>query len=251
MKKVAILLLVLISLTCCLASIQAAEPASGPRHEARLWNLQNADILGIINQVSAETGRNFVVDPRVTGKISLISSKPVKPDELYDIFLSVLEMLGFSAIQDGPVIKIVPNMESGEFATKIATARHPQRPNDVVVRILPLERVSASQLIPVIRPLLPQWSNVAAYAPGNVIVLVGRSANLDRIVKIVKQIDQNSVNDIDIVVLHQASATQLANVLNRLQNAARATGESRRFQLRQMNAATACCLLVTAQRDYI
>src|SRR5690348_9532072 len=75
-----------------------AASAAEPQKEtnARLWNLQDADILSVINEVSLETGKNFVVDPRVSGKISLISSKPIKPDEVYQIFLSVLELLGYS-----------------------------------------------------------------------------------------------------------------------------------------------------------
>ncbi|MDX1900692.1 MAG: type II secretion system secretin GspD [Gammaproteobacteria bacterium] len=196
-----------------------------PEH-SRLWNLQNADILSIINQVSLETGKNFVVDPRVSGKISLISSKPVKPSEVYDIFLSVLELLGYSAINSGHVVKIVPNMESGEFATPVATANRQGHHDEVMVRILPLERVSAAQLIPVIRPFLPQWSNISAYTPGNVIILLGRSANLDRIVKIIHQIDQNASSDVDIVQLREASAAQMVTVLTRLQNSTRAAGDA-------------------------
>src|SRR5690242_13869946 len=103
MKK---LLCFVLALCCCLSisfavdktpqnispSIHTSTDDSG----ARLWNLQDADILSVINEVSLETGKNFIVDPRVTGKISLISSKPIKPDQVYDIFLSVLGILGYS-----------------------------------------------------------------------------------------------------------------------------------------------------------
>src|SRR5579862_1001154 len=81
-----------------------------PKPTSRLWNLQDADILSVINEVSLETGKNFVVDPRVTGKISLVSSKPIAPNQVYDLFLSVLELLGYSAIASGDVVKIIPNM---------------------------------------------------------------------------------------------------------------------------------------------
>lgn len=198
-----------------------------PAKHARLWNLQNADILSIINEVSMETGKNFAVDPRVSGKISLISSKPVQPNEVYDIFLSVLGLLGYSAVPaGGGIIKIVPNMESSEAATTISTTKHPGRHDEVVVRIIPLERVSANQLIPVIRPMLPQWSNIAAYTPGNVLVLIGQSANLKRIVKVIHQIDASSANDIEVIPLHQAAASQVAAVLSRLQSASRSAGDT-------------------------
>ncbi len=203
-----------------------AEPPKTPAPESRLWNLQDADILSVINEVSLETGKNFVVDPRVSGKITLVSSKPIKPEEVYQVFLSVLGLLGYSAIPNGNVVKIVPNMESGENATKVANKQRPGKGDEVVVRVIPLDSVSANQLIPVIRPLMPQWSNISAYTPGNVLILLGRANNLDRIVTIIRDIDHNSSNNIDIVPLHQAAASQLVTVLNNLQNASRASGDT-------------------------
>lgn len=192
----------------------------------RLWNLQDADILSVINEVSQETGKNFVVDPRVSGKITLISSKPLKRGELYQVFLSVLGILGYSAIPSGNVIKIVPNMESGEQATPVSTTSSPGKGDQVVVRVVPLENVSASQLIPVLRPMLPQWSNIAAYTPGNVIILLGRAENLDRICSVIDEVDHAANNGIQMIPLHHASAPQVAAVLNNLQAAARSNGES-------------------------
>lgn len=205
--------------------IPVTPPAPQPSH-ARLWNLQDADILSVINEVSQETGKNFVVDPRVSGKITLISSKPLRKGEVYQVFLSVLGMLGYSAIPSGSVVRIIPNMESGEVATRIASKRAPGRGDEVVVRIIPLQNVSSTQLIPVLRPLLPQWSNVSAYTPGNVLILVGRASNLERIYNIVQEVDQAATSGIQIIPLHHASAIQVANVLNNLQTASRAAGEA-------------------------
>lgn len=192
----------------------------------RLWNLQDADILSVITEVSQETGKNFIVDPRVSGKISLISSKPLKQSEVYQVFLSVLGLLGYSAIPSGNVVKIVPNMESGEQATAIASNQFPGRGDEVVVRVIPLQNVSASQLIPVLRPMLPQWSNISAYTPGNVIILLGRASNLDRIHSIIEDVDKASTSGIQIIPLKHASASQVSIVLNNLQAAGRASGES-------------------------
>lgn len=210
---------------------QESEPAASAPEQAkpsgkRLWNLQEADILSVINEVSQETGKNFVVDPRVNGKISLISSKPLRKDEVYQVFLSVLGILGYSAIPSGDVVKIVPNMESGELATAVATNLSPGKGDEVVVRVIPLENVSAMQLIPVIRPLLPQWSNISSYAPGNVLIVLGRASNLDRVLSIIQDVDKASNSGIQIVPLRHASAPQVALVLNNLQNSARSAGES-------------------------
>lgn len=204
--------------------VTALPAASKPAK--RLWNLQEADILSVINEVSQETGKNFVVDPRVNGKITLISSKPLRQSEVYQVFLSVLGVLGYSAIPSGNVIKIVPNMESGEQATKVATTFSPGRGDEVVVRVIPLENVSVSQLIPVLRPLLPQWSNIAAYVPGNVLILLGKAANVERIYSIIQDVDKATGNGVQVIPLHYASAMQVAMVLNNLQSAARTAGDT-------------------------
>lgn len=209
------------TITTTTTTTQATKPA-----EARLWNLQDADILSVINEVSLETGKNFIVDPRVSGKISLVSSKPIKPNEVYNVFLSVLELLGYSAIPSGNAIKIVPNTESIENATKVATRLRPGTGSEVVVRVIPLENVSASQLVPIIRPMLPQWSNIATYMPGNVLILLGRADNIKRIVEVIHNIDKTSQNDIEVIPLRQASAAQMATVLNNLQSASRSTGDT-------------------------
>ncbi len=197
-----------------------------PKSTKRLWNLQDADILSVINEVSQETGKNFIVDPRVSGKITLISSKPIRSNEVYQVFLSVLSMLGYSAIPSGSVVKIVPNLESGEQATAVTANGYGAKGDDVVVRVFPLENVSATQLIPVLRPLLPQWSNLSAYTPGNVLILLGRASNLERIYTIIQDVDKASTSGIQIIPLRHASAIQVAAVLNNLQAAARATGEA-------------------------
>lgn len=203
------------------------EEAPAPKEKpGRLWNLQDADILSVINEVSQQTGKNFIVDPRVTGKITLISSKPLKQHEVYQVFLSVLGLLGYSAVPSGDVVKIVPNMESGEQATKVATRKKPGKGDEVVVRVIPLKNVSAAQLIPVIRPMLPQWSNIASYTPGNVLILLGRADNLSRIMSVIKEVDKASDTSIQFIPLKHASAVQVANVLNNLQAASRASGST-------------------------
>ncbi len=199
--------------------------AAATQPEGRIWNLQDADILSVINEVSQETGKNFIVDPRVSGKISLISSKPIHGNQVYDVFLSVLGMLGYSAIPSGHYIKIVPNMESGEAATKVATSASPGRGDEVVVRVVPLENVSATQLMPVLRPMMPQWSNIASYTPGNALILLGRADNLQRIMTVIQEVDKATDSGIQMIPLHHASAPQIAQVLNNLQAAARASGD--------------------------
>lgn len=205
---------------------QAQKAPQQVQAPTRLWNLQDADILSIINEVSQETGKNFVVDPRVNGKITLISSKPLRQNEVYQVFLSVLGILGYSAIPSGNVIKIVPNMESGEQSTPVLNKVAGAKGEEVVVRVIPLENISSTQLIPILRPMLPQWSNISAYTPGNVLIILGRASNLDRIMTVINDVDRAANSGIDMIPLKRASAPQVATVLNSLQSAARATGET-------------------------
>jgi len=207
-------------------SAPAVGPTTSKTGASALWNLQDADILSIINEVAQETGKNFIVDPRVSGKITLVSSKPIAHNDVYQVFLSILGLLGYSAIPSDGVIKIVPNMESAEMASRVATARNPGKGDEVVVRVIPLDNISAMQVISSIRPLLPQWSNVSAYTPGNVLILTGRANNLKRIVKLVQEVDKSANNNIEVIPLHRASAAQVATVLTNLQAGVRATGES-------------------------
>jgi general secretion pathway protein D len=204
----------------------AADTKTPSAIPSRLWNLQDADILSVINEVSQETGKNFVVDPRVNGKITLISSKPLHQNEVYQVFLSVLGILGYSAIPSGDIVKILPNMDSGEQATPVLNKTGSGKGEEVVVRIIPLENVSATQLIPVLRPMLPQWSNISSYTPGNILILLGRAANLERILNIIQDVDKAAVNGIEVIPLHHASATQVGTVLTNLQTAGRVSGES-------------------------
>ena len=78
-------------------------------NKERTWNLQDADIKTVVEQVSRETGKNFILDPKVSGTISIISNQPISPDEVYQVFLAALQVLGFAAVDEGSVIKIVPD----------------------------------------------------------------------------------------------------------------------------------------------
>lgn len=202
-----------------LASLSIATPAT------RLWNLQDADILSIIHEISQATGKNFVVDPRVNGKITLISSKPIAENQVYAVFLSILSALGYSAVPGEGIIKIVPTPDSSEMTTRLATTKAPGKGDEIVVRVIPLENISASQVISSIRPLLPQWSTISAYIPGNVLILTGQASNLQRIVRLIQEVDHTTNNNIEVIPLHHASAMQVSTVLVNLQNAGHMSNE--------------------------
>lgn len=192
-------------------------PLVKPTQSKKIWNLRNADIRAVISEVSRVTGKNFLIDPRVQGKISIISSTPMENKELYQVFLSMLQVSGFSAIPSGEVIKIIPNIDartqSPDSPNRLMT---PPRGDDMMVQVIPVQYVPSEQLVPVLRPLMPQWSSVSAYAPSNMLILSGRANNIKELASIIKQVDSSSANGIDMVQLKNSLAMDVANTLKDL-----------------------------------
>ncbi|HCU5989343.1 TPA: GspD family T2SS secretin variant LspD [Legionella pneumophila] len=190
---------------------QTAPPGS------KLWNLRNADIRAVIAEVSRITGKNFVIDPRVQGKVSIVSSTPLSSRELYQVFLSVLQVSGYAAIPNGEIIKIIPNIDAKTQSSDLLSGmKSPPRGDDMMVAVIPVHYVPSEQLVPVLRPLMPQWSSVSAYAPSNMLILSGRANNIKSLAEIIKQVDSSSANGIDMVGLHHALAMDVANTLKEL-----------------------------------
>lgn len=189
---------------------QSAWPEAAPVHDKQIWNLQNADINSVINTVSKETGKNFVVDPRVTGRVSLISSVPLDSNALYHVFLSVLDVYGYSAVESGEVVKIVPNTQATQSDLHVASNAAPGSGDEMVVRVVPVHFVSALQVMAILRPLAPTWSHISAYGPTNILILSGHANSINHLLEIISDIDKDSTSDVDIVPLKTASAAQLA-----------------------------------------
>ncbi len=185
--------------------------------ESKLWNLRNADIRAVISEVSRVTGKNFIIDPRVQGKISIISTTPISNHELYQVFLSVLQVSGYAAIASGDVIKIIPNIDAKtQSSDLLGGMRNPPHGDDMMVAVVPVHYVPAEQLVPILRPLMPQWSSISAYSPSNMLILSGRANNIKSLANIIKQVDTSSSSDIDMIPLKHALAMDVASTLKDL-----------------------------------
>lgn len=198
-------------------------PAAQPKVVKHTWNLQGVDIKQVVTEISRETGKNFILDPQVQGKATIISSHPMGPQEAYQVFLSTLRVLGYAVVPDGANLKIVPARDAANQA-RLASKANPGQGDEAVIRVVKVHYVSAMQLIPALRPLLPTWGNITAYAPANSIVVSGSAGNVQRIVDIIQDVDTPASNGIDVVRLHHAVADDLVKELNKLILAARANG---------------------------
>ena len=126
-------------------------------------NLKDADINALIGTVAEVTGKNFIIDPRVKGKVTVISSRPMNADEVYQVFLSILDVHGFAAVPSGSVVKILPDVTAKQTGIPTATAKAPGVGDEMVTRVIQVDHVAAAQLVPILRPLVPQQGHLAAY----------------------------------------------------------------------------------------
>lgn len=179
-------------------------------------NLKDADINALIGTVAEVTGTNFIVDPRVKGKVTVVSSKPMESEEVYQVFLSILKVHGFAAVPAGSVVKIVPDVNAKAEGVPTATEKSPGRGDEVVTRVIEVNNVSAAQLVPILRPLVPQQGHMAAYPGTNLLIVSDRAENIERLVEIVRRMDQQSDSEIEVMPLQHASAAEVVRIITAL-----------------------------------
>lgn len=197
-----------------LLQIQAPQQAQLPPPKSQLWNLQDVDIRTLIEQVSKETGKNFIVDPRVQGKVTFISSTPLISDELYQVFLAILSAHGFAATPSSHAIKIVPIYEANYQPVPTVRPKATNTDNgEFIVQVAAVQNLSASQLATTLRPLLPPSSQIVAYPQTNSLIITGSSDKMAQIDQIIKGLDQPTASNIEIIPLHYAIASQIIATL--------------------------------------
>ncbi|MGH8461447.1 MAG: type II secretion system secretin GspD [Stenotrophobium sp.] len=179
-------------------------------------NLKDADINSLITTVSEVTGKNFIVDPRVKGKVTVISSSPMTPAGVYETFLAVLQVQGFAAIPAGQAIKIVPETNARTDGGVPYSSGRGLPLDDVVTHVYQVQNISAAQLVPILRPLMAQWGQLAAYTPSNMLILSDRAANVHRIEELISEMDQSDDRQIEVVHLKNAAASEVVRILTAL-----------------------------------
>jgi general secretion pathway protein D len=189
-------------------------------------NLKDADINALIATVAEVTGKNFIVDPRVKGKVTVISSRAMSADEVYQVFLSILKVHGFAIVPSGEVMKIVPDVSAKQDSIPNATAKSPGRGDEMVTRVVQVDNVAAAQLVPILRPLVPQQGHLAAYPQTNVLIISDRADNVSRLVDIIQRVDKVSDSEIEVIRLEHASATEVVRILNAISRGQPPTGKA-------------------------
>ena len=208
-----IALLALLSLSAPIAqSAQAAAP------DGVTLNFVNADIDGVVKAVSEMTGKNFVLDPRVKGTINIVSAKPVSKALAYEVFLSALRLQGYAAVEDGNIVKILPEGDAKLHRSPTLGPLDKARGNSdrIQTQVFALKYQSAAQMVPILRPLIAPNNTVTASQNGNTLVITDYASNLRRLEKIIEAIDQPSGSEPIVIPLKYASALDVAQTVNRL-----------------------------------
>ncbi len=196
-------------------------PTAPIKEHSLTLNFKDADIRAFISAVADLTHQNFVVDPRVQGRVTVISSSPTDPADLNEVFLSILKVHGFTAVKKEGVTKIVPEMLAKQDAAPTVSAGSRNLGEGIVTGVIPVHFVSAAELVPILRPLLPQDSHMAATIGTNVLIVADSGSNVKRMVDIVSKLDIDTTHGIDVVRLENAPATEVATLLETLSTKAR------------------------------
>jgi general secretion pathway protein D len=179
-------------------------------------NYKDADIAQVIEAVSQVTGKTFIVDPRVRAQVTMLSTTPMSPDAFYEAFLSILQVYDYIAVPSGDVIKILPSLNARQVPSNDLPDRVSSTSDEIVTQVVQVRNVSAGQLVPILRPMMPQAAHLAAYPSANMLIISDRAANVNRIMRIVQRIDRSGDEDIEVIRLEHASANEIVRVINAL-----------------------------------
>ncbi len=212
-----------LSLAMAATCLQAQPPATPPPAATEpTWtvNFRDADISELIRFVADATGKTLVVDPAVHGNVQVVSSKAVNRRDLYQLFLSILKVHGYAAVEAGDVVRVLPAAAAREQAVPLNLDKSAGTGNEVLTQVIQVTNVSAEQLVPILRPLAAGDAQMTAYAASNSIIITDSAANVERIRNMVQFIDKSAVKQTQIVTLKNAAAADVVGLLQKLRGPA-------------------------------
>ena len=203
-----------LAVTLLLVSLLAPFPAMAAKGGVVL-NFNDVDISTMVKFISDLTGKNFIMDDRVKGKISVFSPAKLSTEDAFNVFTSVLELKGFTIIQAGRVYKIIPTASARQSDMKILTDRDRGPVNDsYIARIITLENISAQEAVSFLQPVVSKDGYISAFGPGNMLLLVDSAFNTNKVLSILQLIDgEQPRQGPELVFLKNAAAETVANVV--------------------------------------
>jgi len=178
-------------------------------------DFDNVEIGVLVKFVSELTGRNFLIDDKVKGKITIMSPKKIPVSDVYKVFLSILEVNGFTVVPSGSMTKIIPSSAAREKGLETRTKNEPADQEDrMVTQIIPLERANPDEIKRILDPIIPKTGSVMAYPPAGMLVVTDYLSNIKRLQEIVAALDvEGAGNQISYIPLANASASEVVRSL--------------------------------------
>src|SRR5258706_1082694 len=202
-----------------------------PSDDTVMLNFVGTDLEATVRAIAQFTGRQFVIDPRVKGTITLVTERPVNKQQAYEQLLSAMRLQGFTIVESpapGGVARILPEADAKlQGGRVIAPPQTPPRGDQIVTQVFQLQYESATNLVPVLRPLIAPNNTISAYPANNTLVITDYADNLRRVAEIINAVDQAGIPDADFVPLKYGLAIEIATIANRvLDESARAAGQA-------------------------
>ena len=185
--------------------------------ESGTWriNLKNADIREFVTQVSTITGKSFIIDPRVKGNVTVISSASMTAPGVYELFLSVLRVHGYAAVPNGDVIKIVQQVLAKQSSNPRDFFNN-QASEELITSVIPVRNSPAADLVKILRPLIPQYGHIAGIDSPNALIISDHAENVARMAKMIERIDVSENQTIEIINLNEAWVEDMVELLKEI-----------------------------------
>lgn len=206
--------------------------ASGVQAEVETFtpNFVNTDIKELIKYVADANNLTVVIDPNVKGKVEVLNAVEMDAEQLYDLFLSILDAHGYSAIRQGDFVRVVKVKRARSSAGKVVSDTKDEFDNEFVTQVIQLKNINASRLVPTLRPLIPQQGHLAAYADSNAILIATTKANIERVRQIIEKIDTNATQESEFIQFKYASAEEVMRILQQLERSTSGASKSKSAQ---------------------
>ena len=202
-----------------------------PAVMAQTWqiNLQDADVTNFVSEVANITGRSFVLDPSIRGKVNVISERPLNSDEVYELFLSVLDVNGISAVPSGNSVKLVPQKDAGIGAP--VDLRGTASGQTLVTRVITLRNANVADVLPAVRPLLPTYAQIAAVPSLNALVVSDRASSLNQVEELIRALDGDGTDKVEVISLSFTDPETMLQILETLTGVSTSTSGGSRLKL--------------------
>ena len=216
-SRISISLVVLVSCLLVPVALPVQEASAQEKTTEETWkvSLKNADIREFVTQVSVITGKSFVVDPRVKGNVTVISSTSMDKDTIYELFLSVLRVHGYAAVPTGNITKIVQQVLAKQSGNPKDFLR-PAQSEELVTAVIPVRNSASEDLVKILRPLIPQYGHIAGISSPNVLIISDHAGNIARLTEIVNRIDIADNQTVEIIGLKDAWVEDMVELLEEL-----------------------------------